>query len=147
MGGILAALLGGGAEAAGKGVAAPIEAVGNVLDRLFTSDDERAKAAFVMEKLKQHPAELQVELNMLDAKSESWFQKNWRSAIGWVCAVSLALFYWPQFALAAIVWVRQAWEMGALVPYPVGQISGLMELVVAMLGLGVLRSVDKITGK
>lgn len=147
MGGILAALFGGGAEAAGKGIAAPIEAVGNVLDRLFTSDDEKAKAAFVMEKLRAHPAELQVELNMLDAKSESWFQKNWRPAIGWVCAASLAFYYIPQFALAAIIWARQSWEIGSLVPYPVGQIAGLMELVVAMLGLGTLRSVDKIAGK
>jgi hypothetical protein len=143
----LATIFGGGAEVAGKGVAAPIEAVGNALDKLFTSDDEKAAAAIVMEKLRQQPDALQVELNKIEAGSGNWFVAGWRPAIGWVCAISLAAYYWPQFVLASIIWVKQCLVGSQILPSPVGQIEGLMELVFAMLGLGLMRTVEKFGNK
>jgi len=38
-----------------------VSAVGNVVDQLFTSDDERAQAALLMEKLRQQPQVLQAD--------------------------------------------------------------------------------------
>jgi hypothetical protein len=144
--GFLAQLFGMTAADAGKTIATPIEAIGNVFDKLFTSDEEKAQAAAVLAKLAQRPGELQVELNKIEASHSSVFVAGWRPAIGWVCAASLAAYYIPQFFLASVIWVRMSWDMQTLVPYPVGQISGLMELVLAMLGLGALRSFDKAVG-
>ena len=42
-----------------SGAAAPIDAVGTALDKLFTSDDERKQAEIVMERLRQQPHVLQ----------------------------------------------------------------------------------------
>lgn len=144
--GFFSSIFGGGA-AAGQAVATPIEAIGNVFDKLFTSDEEKAQAAAVLAKLQQRPGELQVELNKIEAASGSLFVAGWRPAIGWVCALSLGCFYIPQFVLAAIMWVRLCWELRQLEPYPATEIAGLMELVVAMLGLGALRTLEKFGNK
>jgi hypothetical protein len=88
-----------------------------------------------------------VELNKVEAQHRSLFVAGWRPAIGWVCAGALACYYLPQFALAALLWVRLAWAMDSLPPYPVTEIAGLTELVVALLGLAGLRTVEKAAGK
>lgn len=146
MGGLLASLFGGGAEAAGKGVGSVIDAIGNAADKLFTSDAERLQFQQALEQLRQRPGELQVELNKIEAASGNWFVAGWRPWIGWVLGWSLAFYYWPQFVLASVLWVRQSWDLGNIVPYPIDRIEGLMELVVAMLGLGTLRTVEKWKG-
>jgi len=140
-------LLGGGAEK-------PIKAIGDVFDELFTSDDERAASNIVMEKLKQHPGELQVGLNKIEANHKSVFVAGWRPAIGWVCAISLFFFYVPQYVVATWVWVdavtiamEQARVSGnaiVLPQYPVSA-DAVMELVLAMLGMATIRQVDKMS--
>ncbi len=57
----------------GDAIAKPIDAVGNALDKILTSKEEKNAGAAVMEKLKQHPAELQVEINKLEAQHRSVF--------------------------------------------------------------------------
>lgn len=144
--GFLAQLFGMTAADAGRTIATPIEALGNVFDKLFTSDEEKAQAQAVLAKLAQRPGELQVELNKIEAQHRSIFVAGARPFIMWVCGISLAFYYIPQFVLAAIIWARMSWDMQTLVPYPVGQISGLMELTIAMLGLGAMRTIDKAIG-
>jgi hypothetical protein len=141
--GKLFGLLGAGG---GEAIAKPIDALGNVFDKLFTSDAERAQAQAVLEKLRQYPAELQVELNKIEAAHRSIFVAGWRPFIGWVGGVSLGCYYIPQFVMASIIWTRQSWALGSLVPYPVTEISGLTELVIALLGLAGLRTYEKREG-
>lgn len=129
-------------SAAAPALSAPIDAIGNVFDKLFTSDAEREQAAQVLEKMRQQPHLLQAEINKLEASHNSVFVAGWRPAIGWVCAFSLGTYYVPQHVLAAILWVERCWATGGLMPYPIGTDS-LMELVFALLGLGFFRSVEK----
>ena len=77
----------------GSEVAQPIEAIGNVVDKLFTSDEERAQGKLLMEKLAQHPSELQVELNKVEANHRSIFVAGWRPFIGWVCGTGLSFVF------------------------------------------------------
>lgn len=126
----------------GKSIAEPVEAVGNVLDKLFTSDEEREQAKAVMEKLRQRPLELQVELNKLEAQHRSRFVAGWRPFIGWVCGVGLAftfvinpLIEWLSIFIGVDV------TTGPNVPTEI-----MMELVLAMLGMGALRTFEKKTG-
>ena len=53
----------------------------------------------------------QAEINLADAKSNSWFQANWRPGIGWVGAVSLALMYIPKAVVMTYIWTYQAFTM------------------------------------
>lgn len=126
----------------GSGAAQPIEALGNLFDKLFTSDDERAQAAAVLEKLRQHPAELQVELNKIEAASRSVFVAGWRPAVGWICAAGLA---WAYLGHPVFTWAAALWQPG-LQP-PVIVTDNLMELLLAMLGMAGLRSFEKTVGK
>lgn len=130
-----------------KSVATPIEALGNVFDKLFTSDEERKAADAVMAKLAQRPMELQAEVNKLEAQHKSWWVAGWRPFIGWVCGASLGMYYLPQFFMAAVLWTRQCWQANELVPYPIADIKGLMQLVIAMLGLGLYRTAEKFVGR
>lgn len=133
-------------KAAGDAVTQPIEAIGNVFDKLFTSDAERAQAEMVLEKLRQHPLELQVEINKIEAVHPSILVAGWRPFIGWVLGISLGCYYIPQFALAAILWAKSCWAVNAVSPFPIYDISGLSELVIAMLGLAGLRTAEKFGG-
>lgn len=136
----------GAGSAAGQAVAAPIDAIGNVLDRLFTSDEEKAQAAAVLEKLRQHPDELQVELNKIEAASSSVFVAGWRPAIGWVCAASLAVYYIPRFAMGTALWCIAAWGQQSLPPLPEMGIGDILGLVGSLLGMSWLRTAEKKAG-
>jgi len=121
----------------GSGIAEPVEAVGTALDKLFTSDDEKAQAAIVMEKIRQKPHVLQAEINKLEAQHRSVFIAGWRPAIGWVCAAGLSF----PFVINPIL----QWHTGAAGPdMPT---EALMPLVMALLGLGGLRTLEKSAGK
>lgn len=139
---LLSTLLGAG----GDTVAKPIEALGNVFDKLFTSDDERLQAQAVLEKLKQHQDELQVELNKIEAASSSVFVAGWRPAIGWVCAASLAVYYIPRFVVGTTLWVQAAWGQQTLPPMPEMGIGDILGLVGSLLGMSWLRTSEKRAG-
>lgn len=119
-------------------VTTPIEAIGTVFDRLFTSDEERAQAEAVLEKLRQHPAELQVELNKIEAAHASVFVAGWRPAVGWICAIAVG---WAYIGHPLFLWGAALWSPG-LQP-PAIQTDSLFELVLAMLGMAGLRSFEK----
>lgn len=139
---LLGSILGVGGDA----VAKPIEALGNVFDRLFTSDDERLQAQAVLEKLKQHEGELQVELNKIEAASSSVFVAGWRPAIGWVCAASLAVYYIPRFVVGTSMWCVSAWGQQSLPPMPEMGIGDILGLVGSLLGMSWLRTSEKKAG-
>ncbi len=126
----IAALLGG---------TQPIEAIGTLLDKLFTSDDERAQAEAVLRKLADHQAELQVELNKVEAAHDSLFVAGWRPFIGWICGVALA---WTFIGHPLFEWAAALWGAKGFVP-PLLAGDNLMELVIAMLGLSGLRTFEK----
>lgn len=127
----------------GDAIAKPVDAVGEAFDKIFTSDEERLAAQTVLEKLRQQPLEWQAALNKIEAQSSSFFKSGWRPCLGWILDVSLAIYYIPQFVLATILWVKFCLTSGQIAPYPIGDISGLMELVFGMLGLATLRTVEK----
>jgi len=127
--------VGGGTDA--------ITAVGNAFDEIFTSDDERAQAKMVMEKLKQQPAALQVELNKVEAKHRSTFVAGWRPFIGWVCGFGFGYHYVLQPFLIFIIAATGA-ELPKL---PEFDMASLMTVLMGMLGLGGLRTFEKLKGK
>lgn len=137
--GFLSALVGGG-------VAQPIEAIGNVFDKLFTSDEEKAQAKAVLAKMAQEPHILQAEINKIEASHRSILVAGWRPFIGWVCGVSLGTYFIPKFTLAAVLWAMKSWELQELLPYPVDG-ADLMQVIFALLGLGGLRTAEKFAGR
>ena len=120
-----------------------VEAVGNVLDELFTSTEEKEQAKAVLEKLRQQPDVLQVELNKVEAGHRSVFVAGWRPFIGWVCGFGFAYHYILQPFLAFTL-LALGVDLPAL---PEFDMNALQTVMMGMLGLGTLRTWEKLQGK
>ena len=121
----------------GSGVVEPVVAIGNVIDKLFTSDEERAAGELLKQKLAQAPQLAQSEINKVQAGHRSTFVAGARPFLMWVCGMGL-LF---AFVLNPIIeWIAP--ERGS----PDLPLEAMMELTIAMLGLAGLRTVEKLKG-
>ena len=122
-----------------------------LIDRLFP--DPAAKAAAQLELLKMQQAgelaqlaaetdlaKLQIQTNIEEAKSTNWWVAGWRPAIGWVCGAGLAYaaLVEPFARFAAKVW------FGYTGDFPVIDTDLTMQILMGMLGLGAMRSVEKV---
>ena len=90
----------------------------------------------------QELAKGQLEINKAEAASGSVFKGGWRPAIGWVCALALM---WTYFAQPFISFAVGAFGI-ALPPLPELDMGALMPLMLGMLGLGSMRSYEKMKG-
>jgi len=124
-------------------ISGPIEAVGNVLDALFTSDKERLDKKAVLARIAQQPALVQGEINKIEAAHKSVFVAGWRPLIGWVCG--LALCY--NFIIRDLMVWGLALTGGDVPPPPPLQLDVLSTILYALLGLGGLRTFEKLQGR
>ena len=120
--------------------------LGNTLiQRIFPDPAQANQAKLELLKLQQ-TGELavmtaQTGINQEEAKNANIFVSGWRPAIGWICA----------FALAYQYLVRPLGSfLAAAFNHPVGALPGLddnlWQLMMGMLGLGSLRTYEKVTG-
>ena len=103
----------------------------------FVRDKDKAaqlshEISTMAEKHAQELALAQIKLNTEEAKG-NWFQSSWRPLVGWICALSLAI----NFMVAPIC-------AGFGITVPQADMSIMMPLLLGMLGIGGLRSLDKI---
>lgn len=123
-----------------------------ILDKIFPNKDEADKAKFAMLQLQQagefkqldQQFQLsleQVKVNAVEAASASMFVAGWRPAAGWTCVAGMAYMF---FLRPLISWVATVTGLGS-VP-PVIDTTVLFELLVAMLGIGTLRTYEKVQG-
>lgn len=127
----------------GDTAAGPIEALGTAFDKLFTSDEERKQAEAVLAKIAQQPHILQAEINKIEAGHRSVFVAGWRPFIGWVCGSALAYSFIARDLLA---WGLQIWAPETEPP-PELAMEHLITVMVSLLGLGGLRSMEKLRGR
>ncbi len=127
----------------------PVSAVLNigskVIDKLWPDPNQAAEAKFQLFKMQQS-GELaqitaQLEVNKTEAQHHSVFVAGWRPSIGWVCSFALAYQYLfrPIISSLFIIIGHPLPEMPALD-------ANLWELVFGMLGLGTLRTFEKMKG-
>lgn len=115
-----------------------------LVDSLFTSDDERLAAKFKIMKLEAQGALAQVNLNGKEAEHGSVFVAGWRPFIGWTCGAAFAwAFVGQPFVQFAIVAAGIDLNVASL---PVLDLSLMMPVLLGMLGLGGLRTAEKIQG-
>ena len=128
-----------------------------LLSRFFPSAEKKQEAAAAIQQMliEQQGAivqatmaaqKAQIDVNTEEAKSASLFVAGWRPAIGWVCGFALA---W-QFVLAPLctyaLGVYAAETGHTLPPLPLLDSSQLYPVLMGMLGLGGMRTFEKIKG-
>lgn len=107
------------------------------LVKRFVPDRAAQDAAIAEINQTVNAAAAQVGAAMLeDAKSTNWFQAGWRPSLGWIGAAGLSMHY-IFFPLASMF-------VPVVSPLDVG---ALLSLVLALLGLGGLRTTERIKGK
>jgi hypothetical protein len=111
-----------------------------ILDKWIPDAKDRLEAEQAIWKAQQDVTLAQIEVNKIEAGSQSVFVAGWRPAVGWVCGGSLAYHYVIQQFLAFILEA-----FGNHVTLPNLDITELMIILGGMLGLGAMRSFDKTT--
>ena len=135
--GFASKLFGGGA----------IKTVGKIIDELHTSDEERLQAKNTIAKIEAELKKRQIDVNLADAQSKAGgisgaIQRIWRPLIGFSCALAIFWeFVLKQFLMFLIATMN--WETK---PLPELDMATLMPLVMALLGMGALRSYEKVKG-
>ena len=112
-----------------------------ILNKFIPDPEARAKALAEMQKLEADARAQQLAVNAAEAASGSVFIGGWRPFIGWVCG---AAFAW-QFVLAPMATWGAAAAGHPLPPLPTLD-NALWELLFGMLGLGGLRTFEKVKG-
>ena len=121
--------------------------VAGLLDKFIEDKDQKNKLAHeiatMSEKHAQELAKGQLEVNKVEAAHRSPLVAGWRPFIGWVCGVALA---W-HFVLAPITIFGFSYAGVPVPDLPVFDMDSLMTVLLGMLGLGGLRTVEKLKGK
>ncbi len=126
-----------------------------IIDKIFPdkTQADQAKAALALaqqqgqlqeEQAAWDNARAQLEVNKQEAASGSLFVAGWRPFIGWVCGSAFAWsFVLQPFAAFWVKVANSGFDVRALPSLDTG---AMMPVLLGMLGLGGLRTVEKIRG-
>jgi hypothetical protein len=116
-----------------------IKPVSKILDKFVADKDLKAKLQHELD-TEIHRANLaQIEVNKAEASHKSLFVAGWRPFVGWVCAGALAyhFIFQPIMVFAISVY-------GVSITLPEFDMGSLMTILMGMLGLGGLRTLEKV---
>ena len=117
--------------------------VAGLLDKFIEDKDQKNalahQIATMSERHAQELAKVQLEVNKAEAASASLFVAGWRPAVGWVCVLGMA----SNFVLIPMVNFILALAEST-VTVPLIDTSTMMPVLLGMLGLGAMRSAEKI---
>ncbi len=115
-----------------------IEPATKLLDKVIEDKDQKnALAHEIATMAERHAQELakgQLDVNKVEAAHHSIFVSGWRPCIGWVCA--LGLLYNTILSNILGIWVE----------VPEIDTTLLVPVMMGMLGLGAMRSYEKVQG-
>jgi|TARA_R110000772_G_scaffold18067_4_gene50460 hypothetical protein len=127
-----------------------------IIDKFIPDPKAKADAIFKLKNLEQEGnlAELnayvtqlsgQIEINKIEAASSNLFKSGWRPFIGWVCGSAFAYKFIVQpFLLFLVALGGLDFDISIL---PVLQWQELSAVLFGMLGLGGMRSFDRVKDK
>jgi len=116
-----------------------------LIDKLFPDPHKKAEALFKLKELEQS-GDLAViagqnQINAVEAANPNLFVSGWRPFIGWICGAGLAC----QLVVGPLVtWL--ATLAGRPIALPIMPIELLTTLLIGMLGLGGMRTMEKLNG-
>ena len=133
-------------------ISAALDIGGKLIDRLWPDPAQRDAAKLELLKMQQSGelaqlaaetelAKGQLAVNAEEAKSGSVFVSGWRPAIGWICGMAL----FSEF-IARPFFLFSAHVFGFTAAYPELDMGDLTTLLFGMLGLGAMRTHEKVNG-
>ena len=115
----------------------------SLLDKFIEDKDQKMALAHEISTMaERHAQELakgQLEVNKVEAASKSMFVAGWRPFIGWVCGIGfLANFILIPMANFGLALAEVA------ITIPMIDTTQMMPVLMGMLGLGAMRTVEKV---
>jgi hypothetical protein len=83
----------------------------------------------------------QLDINKAEAANPSVFVSGWRPFIGWVCGAACA---WNWIGLPVVAMILKAYQVDVVLSS--ANLTEMMPILMGMLGLGGLRTIEKING-
>jgi len=127
-------------------IQALIGPVTGLLDKFIEDKDQKNKLAHeiaTMAEKQMHEANMgQIEINKAEAQHRSIFVAGWRPLLGWGPAFAMI---W-HFVLAPMIIFGFAYAGMEAPRLPAFDMDSLMTVLLGMLGLGGLRTVEKVKG-
>tara|TARA_R100000234_G_scaffold115850_1_gene92241 strand:- start:413 stop:796 length:384 start_codon:yes stop_codon:yes gene_type:complete len=119
-----------------------IDPITNILDKFIADKDLKSKLQHELNQ-ELHKANMaQVEINKIEASHRSIFVAGWRPFLGWSLSFAMAWHY----VLAPLILFIASFFGYQLPQLPEFDMASLMTVLMGMLGLGGLRTVEKING-
>ena len=128
----------------------------SLISRFFPDPEKKAAAQLELLKMQQNGelvllasetdlAKLQIQTNVEEAKHANIFVSGWRPAVGWCCAAAFAYSYvilpFAQFLVFTFGTTAMAAQLKLA---PTLELSEMLPVLFGMLGLGGLRTVEKV---
>jgi hypothetical protein len=116
-----------------------IEPISNILDKFIADKDLKERLRFELDAEIHRIAAMQLEVNKQEASHKSLFVAGWRPFVGWTCGFALCY----HFILAPLL----AFAFSFYYPnvsLPEFDFTQLSTILMGMLGLGSLRTFEKI---
>ena len=114
---------------------------GSVLNKFVADKNLKMQLEHELKTQLQTANLAQIEVNKIEASSKNWFVAGWRPFVGWTCGVALAYHFVLSPILAFVLVLA-----GVDTPMPEFEFSQLSTILMGMLGLGGLRSYEKMKG-
>lgn len=120
--------------------------IGTVLDRVIPDEAAKERAKMEMQAALMDAANkgmlAQIDVNKAEAAHRTVFVAGWRPFVGWTCGAALC---W-HFVLQDLILFAGAWAGHSVPNLPQLDTETLLTVLLGMLGLGGLRSFEKIRG-
>lgn len=123
-------------------ISAALDIGGKVIDRLWPDPAQRAAAQLELLKLQQSGELAQIAVNQTEAAHSSMFVAGWRPGLGWTC-VAACSWNWLLLPVAKVGFAFAGHPL-ELAP---ADLSEMLPILMGMLGLGGLRTIEKLNGK
>ena len=141
--------------------------IGNVLTsareaitgKKIVDPEELARIDLSLKTLQNKLQSGQIEINKAEASNASIFVAGWRPFIGWVSGIALLLAFIPKALVLTGMWTWQVYEilnggdseavkhlMQNLPMFPDLGIGDIIALLGSLLGIGTLRTYEKVKG-
>ena len=120
------------------GLGAISELAGTVINKIWPDKTEAEKQQLTAAVML---VQGQLDINKIEAANPSVFVSGWRPFIGWVCGMA-CVWNWIGLPIAKVILL--------ILDYPINltpaDLSEMMPVLFGLLGLGTLRTVEKING-
>jgi len=116
-----------------------LNVVAGIIDKVADKIDDFTLDKAEKAQLIQEINKAQIEVNKVEANSNSLFVSGWRPFVGWTCGVALCYHFVLQPFLTFVLY-----SFGHPIILPTFDMGTLTTILMGMLGLGGMRSFEKV---